>query len=302
MLPQFPEFKNLELSDQIDIEAITSKFPPYSDFNFLSMWSWDVKSEMRVSQLNGNLVVRFTDYITGEPFYSFLGNNKVNNTVKSLLELSDKDGIKPVLKLIPSIAAASIDRSSFVVHEDRDAFDYVYNVEELVGLLGPRFERKRSLVRKFLEFYPDHSVKVSRLAHNNIKREALELNRIWEKNKLKTEGMHDMENERIALERFFSLDNCHELISVTIEIDGELVAFCVSELVGPEYALSHFAKANTSYVGLGDLLMQENAKAISSTGRTLLNYEQDLGVNGLRKSKSLFHPKSMLHKYIVHSC
>lgn len=302
MLPQFPEFKPLELSDQSDIEAITSQFPPYSDFNFLSMWSWDVKGAMRVSQLHGNLVVKFTDYITGEPFYSFLGDKEINDTVRSLIDLSIMEEIDPALKLIPAVAAASIDRSCFIVHEDRDSFDYVYNVKELVELLGPRYERKRSLIRKFFQLYPDHNIKISHLAHRNIKHEALELNRIWEKNKLKTEGMHDMQNEKIALERFFSLDNAHELISVTVEIGGDLVAFCVSELVGPDYALSHFAKADTSYVGLGDLLMRENAKAISSTDRTLLNYEQDLGVDGLRKSKSMFHPRAMLHKYVVHSC
>ena len=67
MIPQFPEFKSLELSDKKDIESFTKRFPPYSDFNFVSMWSWDIKEEIRISQLNGNLVVRFTDYLTGKP-------------------------------------------------------------------------------------------------------------------------------------------------------------------------------------------------------------------------------------------
>lgn len=65
MISEFPQFKKLELADKKDIEKFTSKFPPYSDFNFVSMWSWDIRGEMRVSQLNGNLVVRFTDYLTG---------------------------------------------------------------------------------------------------------------------------------------------------------------------------------------------------------------------------------------------
>jgi len=48
MIPEFPQFKNLELTDKIDVEKFTSKFPPYSDFNFVSMWSWDIKGEMRM--------------------------------------------------------------------------------------------------------------------------------------------------------------------------------------------------------------------------------------------------------------
>src|SRR3989338_5939738 len=108
MIPKFPKFKKLELSDKKDIEKFTSKFPPYSDFNFVSMWSWDIKGEMRISILNENLVVRFTDYITGEPFFSFLGNNKVNETAEALIDLSKKEGLKPMLKLVPELVVQQL--------------------------------------------------------------------------------------------------------------------------------------------------------------------------------------------------
>ena len=111
MIPEFPQFKKLELSDKKDIEKFTSKFPPYSDFNFVSMWSWDIKGEMRLSVLNNNLVVRFTDYLTGNPFYSFLGDNKVNETAEQLLELSKNEGLKAELKLIPEDSVRSVDKS-----------------------------------------------------------------------------------------------------------------------------------------------------------------------------------------------
>ena len=91
MIPEFPQFKPIELSDKQEVEKITSQYPPYSDFNFVSMWSWDIKGEMRLSMLNGNLVVKFNDYITGEPFYSFLGKNKLNETAEILLNLSKEE-------------------------------------------------------------------------------------------------------------------------------------------------------------------------------------------------------------------
>src|SRR6185436_18619332 len=101
MIPEFPEFKKLELTDKEEVEKFTSKFPPYSDFNFVSMWSWDIKGEMRLSMLNGNLVVRFTDYLTGELFYSFLGNSKVNETAEMLINFSRKEGLGAKLRLVP---------------------------------------------------------------------------------------------------------------------------------------------------------------------------------------------------------
>jgi len=36
---KFSEFKPLELANQTEIEKIKGKFPSYSDFNFVSMWS-----------------------------------------------------------------------------------------------------------------------------------------------------------------------------------------------------------------------------------------------------------------------
>ena len=113
MIPQFPEFKKLELSDKEEIQKMTQKYPPYSDFNFVSMWSWDIKGEMRISVLNENLVVRFTDYITGKLFYSFLGDNEVSETAKKLLDLSKAEGLTPELKLIPEHSVKNLDLSKF---------------------------------------------------------------------------------------------------------------------------------------------------------------------------------------------
>ncbi|OGY35168.1 MAG: hypothetical protein A3E36_00640 [Candidatus Andersenbacteria bacterium RIFCSPHIGHO2_12_FULL_45_11b] len=77
MIPKFPEFKPLEMTDREEIIGYTSKFLPYSDFNFTSMWSWDIDGKIMVSELNGNLVVNFSDYVTSEPFYSLIGDNDI---------------------------------------------------------------------------------------------------------------------------------------------------------------------------------------------------------------------------------
>ena len=123
MIPQFPEFKRIELSHKEEVEAFTKNFPLYSDFNFISMWSWDVKGDVRISQLNGNLVVRFNDYLTGEPFYSFIGENKVNETALALIGVAKVLGVGTRLKLVSEEVVKSLDTSTFLIKEDRDNFD-----------------------------------------------------------------------------------------------------------------------------------------------------------------------------------
>ena len=107
-IPFFPKFKNLEISDKKEVETITHQFEPYSDYNFVSLWSYNVKEEIQISKLNDNLVIKFTDYISGNPFYSFLGNNLVEDTISKLLKHSKTLNIPPLLKLIPESASSLV--------------------------------------------------------------------------------------------------------------------------------------------------------------------------------------------------
>ena len=81
---------------------------------------------MQISQLNGNYVIRFINYLTGEPFYTFLGENKVDETAKELLELSKKEGLKVELRLIPEDSMVGLDKNVFTIEEDPDNND-LYN-------------------------------------------------------------------------------------------------------------------------------------------------------------------------------
>ena len=128
VLPQFPDFKKLEWTDRHSVEQFTKEFPPYSDFNFVSLWSWNTKDKMMLSQLNGNLVVLFYDYITDTPFLSFIGRNKLSETAHSLIEYSTHHFQEPSLKLIPEIVATQLCSEHFAVEPDENSHDYILSV------------------------------------------------------------------------------------------------------------------------------------------------------------------------------
>src|SRR4051794_25871812 len=107
-IPSFPDFKPLEISDQYEIEQWVKGFPPYSDFNFVSLWSWNTSGDFEVSWLNDNLVVLFGDYGTGERFLSFLGVNQASETVDALLSYARRRGIVEELRLLPELAARAL--------------------------------------------------------------------------------------------------------------------------------------------------------------------------------------------------
>jgi len=298
-LPEFPEFKKLELSDKADIEKITSKYPPYSDFNFVSMWSWDIKGDMRICALNGNLVVRFTDYVTGIPFYSFLGDNEVNDTAEELIELSKKEGLKPELKLIPEIVATRLD-PRFKVAEDRDNFDYIYEIPILAELSGNAFQTQRNLINQFTRLYKNLAIKVVNLSEIYHKNNIMLLFNQWIENKDSCFLVEGCENEFLALKRLLLIDDYPKfnLTCFEISVKEKLVGFIINEKVG-EYDIVHFEKADISFKGSYQLLMQKNSKILNQLNIKFLNFEQDLGSSALRFTKMKFRPVFFLKKYLI---
>jgi hypothetical protein len=63
MIPTFPVFKRLEITDKVDFKKIVLQFEPYSDHNFVSLWSFDTKEDCEISILNENLVIKMNDFL-----------------------------------------------------------------------------------------------------------------------------------------------------------------------------------------------------------------------------------------------
>ncbi len=59
MIPLFPILKSVSIEDKESIEKYINLYPPYSDYNFASLWVWNTKKNILVSRLNNNLDYRF---------------------------------------------------------------------------------------------------------------------------------------------------------------------------------------------------------------------------------------------------
>lgn len=300
MIPEFPQFKALELSDKEAVEAHTKKFPPYSDFNFVSMWSWDVKGEMGISQLNGNLVVRFTDYINGKPFFSFLGDNMVNETVETLLEYSKEQGLELKLELVPEDCIKNVDKDKFNLKEDRDDFDYVYDIPVLAEFKGGIYETHRNLIHQFLKNNENREVKVIDFSEIRNKNDIISLFTKWIENKGDSLLAEEYKNEFLALNKLLSIPdpNKFNLICFAVYVGDKMVGFIINENMG-ENSIIHFEKADTCFKGCYPFLMKHNSRMLNSLNVKLMNFEQDLGVESLRFTKNKFRPVNFLKKYLI---
>jgi len=298
MEPLFPHFESLRPEHRPLIEKITGRFPPYSDFNFTSLWSWDTRKQTRFSILNGNLVVRFSDYVTQEPFFSFLGDQMVNETAQALLDLAQQEGIHPQLKLLPKKTAERLDPERFHVVNDADNHDYILSVDLLRSYAGARFEKHRNKVNRFTRLHQTETNMLD-LSDRLTQGPCEKLFLAWKD--WKQLSPSETENELKAIRHFFRLVSMdHTFVAIGIFLRGELLGFSINELLENGYGMQHFEKAMPAqFTGIYQYLNQETARVLWENGCQFLNCQQDLGLAGLRANKMGMSPVAFFEKFRV---
>jgi hypothetical protein len=290
----FPDFSKLDLSHKDQIAEITRRYEPYSDFNFTSLFSWDDGSS-EVSLLNGNLVIKLADYMTGEPVYSILGTTDIDASLDILLAATG------TLKLVPEATLQAMqDGEKYVIEEDRDNFDYVYSLRTLADLPGGDFKKKRNKAHSFGRSFPGRSLQAE--AGPLTKNDGNDIIHIFKRwAEVPSKSVEEIQAEQAAVLRLIEYSESFDLYLIKLMLDGQAIAFSINEKLSDDYALCHFEKALPEYHrgNIYTYLSQEVAKALLAFGCVKVNWEQDLGLEGLRKSKSSYYPSMYLKKYTV---
>ncbi len=292
----FPLFEKLSINHKQLIEKITRKFPPYSDFNFLSLWSWNINSATEISFINDNLIIKLSDYITNETIYSFLGNGGYP-VACALFEFLKNRGENEIIKLVPEEVVKDNDiQNQFLVTEDRDNFDYILSTEQISLMVGKKLHQKRKKLNKFTENY-NPKVIIKNIKEKNIELELLNFFNIWGKEQYKS--TEKIENELNALLRLLNNPEFFgEIPIICVYENGNLIGFSIFELLDNHYAVGSFQKANIKYEGIYEFINQQLAFYALKNGYKYINIEQDLGIPGLRNAKQNYNP-TFLKKYTI---
>jgi len=295
MIPQFPEFKKLELADKECFDKYTRALPPYSNHNFNSIFAWDFNDTVKCSVLNDNLVIELNCLITDTCHYTFAGNNKLNETALELIRYAKENNEIPCLKYIPAEIAEKLDKTIFSVFADEDNSDYVLEVSSFTDLDKlPRSFGVRSLIRRFINDYPGYEVKISSLSetdHNKL----YQLFFTWAKNK--QINIIDFPEYK-AFSRYLHLKE-DAIKVIIIYVEGKAAGFEIFEIVNKEYAMDEFNKADISYKGIFKMLEFEMCKYLNQQGVVYINVQADLGIKTLRAAKLGHCHDFMLHCYEV---
>ena len=178
------------------------------------------------------------------------------------------------------------------VSKNRDFEDYIYTTQSLISFSGKKLHAKKNHLNRFKSKYPQYIYR--ELGPEDFDRCMEFSSRIM--NPMDYTQEISVEGEYMSLKRLF--DNFSELglKGGIIEVDGNIAAFAVGEQYTTTGALIHAEKADVSYDGIYAAINNEFVKnAWSHT--EFINREEDMGVEGLRKSKLSYRPVRLVEKY-----
>ena len=257
------------------------------------MWRTYFDTEFAVE--NGSLFLKFGHDVNMETAFNMpLGGDR-KAALEKIRDYCQKNNIAP---LFFSVLEDEFDDLRAVFGEceiipDRDWSDYLYDAQDLVTYKGRRFNGQRNHLNKFKSLYPHYKFEEITTKNTDKIREFLAE---YTKNNPKEDATAKAEIGMI----YELLDNyeLYALFGAFISVDEKVVAFSVGEKVG-DTLFTHIEKANISYNGVYQAMVNDFAKRFVSEEINFINREEDVGDEGLRRSKLSYHPTKILEKHRV---
>lgn len=180
------------------------------------------------------------------------------------------------------------------VCEERDYFDYLYEVEDILGLKGRIHRSTRNHINRFNRLYPYSSFKV--IDEAMLPEVHQFLDRYVEED---TEATADTLEEAEKIHEVLDNMELYRAFGAALYAEDDLmVGFSLGEYDGDTLYV-HVEKANTNYRGAYQVLMTSFIREFAKEGIAYVNREDDAGAPGLRKSKLSYNPIWLVKKYTV---
>ena len=293
-------FKPLTIADRDTLRSYTYAAGQRNcNFSFANLAAWQPMFRTQFATTDDALALRY--YFSDEMAYMLVmrnpGEEAVTQTVNLLLADAAEQG-KPLKILGSEDDMADIIKRHFgsqaQVSPLRNSYDYIYRRDTLASLSGRALQAKRNHTNQFRRRYPAYEY---RTLTRDLFPQCLALAETW-RNKGTHENPAHYEHDSIAAERRvmeFTFAHWDELgtLGGALFVEGTMVAFTYGGPITPTTFDVCVEKADTDYEGVYAVINQEFCRHLPPQ-YIYVNREEDMGLEGLRKAKSSYHPEELL--------
>lgn len=279
------DFQKPELSDRPWIQELyEASGYRGAEYSFANLYLW--------SSFYGE-VARYGDFLCQRLHYKGIrqylfpaGSGNFREVLDILWEDSRRDGHPFVLRSLTKDTMALLQElypDAFVYKENRNAFDYLYEIDTLADLAGKKYQAKRNHINRFVEAHPDWYTEPVRADNLDVCRSILQK---W----LET---HDSEGDRRAMEKAFANYDTLGFEGLILYAEpGNAAGFSMGNRISRDTFDVNFEKSFADIQGAYPLINREFARYVRRTHPEVryLNREDDMGLENLRKAKESYHP------------
>lgn len=186
----------------------------------------------------------------------------------------------------------------FTIEDSRDNYDYIYDADKLKTLSGKAYHKKKNHLNSFLKNYAGR-YEYKSLDCSDVD-EIKQFHNRWLDNRNYEDKHGSIRSEENGIHRLFQYCGLFDFEIGGVYVDGKLEAYTIGSYAEDiSCAYIHIEKANINIPGLYNFINQQflihafpNAK--------IVNREDDLGQEGLRKAKLSYQPIRLEQKYHIY--
>lgn len=184
----------------------------------------------------------------------------------------------------------------FQYTELRDYAEYVYSSDRLIRMEGGIFADKRNKINKLLRMYGER-LEIRELSQDNTE-DVWKFEQNWIIKNVSTHDEKALKQEarsiRIQLDHYDALD----LRGIGVYIDQQMVGFCYGVPLNAVCFDGLIQKATRDVDHLFKLLSWK-ISSMCAAPFPYFNWEEDVGVSGLRNCKMTYRPVALIRKFLV---
>ena len=286
-------FESISLDQQSDYFELLGQCPQVaSDYSFLNLWAWAEDYGLRWAW-DDNLVWIKQTY-PQSVLWAPVGPWDIIDWQKRLNgQLNERMIFIRVPQSLVDLWSAGLGGQADIT-EERGHWDYIYSVPDLIALKGNRYHKKKNLLNQFIKKYDYTYVPFG----SELIEQAMDMQDDWCTWR-DCESSEVLSAENKAIFRvLMDWQHFKGIIGGAIMVDGAMAAYTIAESLTPESVVIHFEKGDTQFKGIYQAINQMFL-AHSAQQFSLVNREQDLNDEGLRKAKLSYLPVEFLNKYRV---
>ncbi len=276
-----------------------------NDLNYANIYLLQDLYSTEIS-IEQNVLYRHYDENARFCGYAFPLTHKSNNLEEAIVRI-ESDAYERsravnfcLLTELQCHALKQIRPDCYTYSSHREDSDYIYNCKDLAELSNPQLRKKRNRLNHYLRKLEEKSSTWNIEAiHRGHFFEMLSIAQAWEGNQ-KEQGTEPTilgkarSGEFACLREALRYWRKLKLFGIMLRIDGHGCGFSVASKSNDSTVDVHYEKCLPDYRGAYPLLVRGLAQTLEIP---FINREEDLGIEGLRKSKLSYQPTELINKY-----